>query len=151
MLSMLKKFFIAVGILTVLGVAGLFFAGNKFESVIKEREPEFRQYLTMTAEEQNAYVEKNLGELISIVGKIKGANIGDSASVIEFFKQYPDVSEALILEGRSIVATFILMNEDILKDISAEVHNQLQAESDQLDARNDRMKELIQKYDPRKN
>ena len=143
---MLKKILIAVVIALVLGMFGVGYFVNKIDTAIKAKEPEFRQYITMTVEEQNAYVEKNLGEFMAYIGELKGMKAGESP--MQFIKQDPAASEAFTLMGRSIVASFILANEDILKDLSADVHSKLKAESDQLESRQNHFNEVMQKYIP---
>ena len=143
---MLKKILIAVGILAVLGIVGIVFVGNKIDSAIKAREPEFRQYVTMTVEEQNAYVEKNIESFMQMISKEADTQ---GRAVIEKIKTDPELKTAAIDLGRSIVATFILANEDILKDLSTEVHNSLKSEAEQMDSRNNRFHDIIEKYIPK--
>ena len=68
---MLKKVLIGIGVLVILlaafGIGGMMFLKNKIETKLAEKEPEFRQYITMTAEEQNAYVEKNFFEFFDSI------------------------------------------------------------------------------------
>ena len=143
---MLKKILIAVGILAVLGIVGIVFVGNKIDSAIKAREPEFRQYVTMTVEEQNAYVEKNIESFMQMMTKEADSQ---GRAVIEKIKTDPELKTAAIDLGRSIVATFILANEDILKDLSTEIHNSLKSEAEQMDNRNNRFHDIIEKYIPK--
>lgn len=142
---MLKKLLIVVAILVVIAFGGLGYFANKLDTVIKEHDPEFRQYITMTLEEQNAYVEKNLGDFISYMMKLQG-NEANTAQILEKLKSDPEAFKAGIDMGRAVVASFILANEDILKDLSAEVHNKLQEESSQLEARQNKYNEFLKKY-----
>ncbi len=145
---MLKKIFMIIGVLAVLGIVGIMFLGNKIDSKLKEKEPEFRQYLTMTTEEQNAYVEKNFEKFFSSLAKIDDTNEQLKAAV-ENLKADPEALQAGIAAGRSIVAQLILANEDILKDLSAEVHEKLTAEAREGDSRAEKFKTYMDKYFPK--
>lgn len=141
---MLKKILIAFGILAIIGVIGLLFVGNKIDTAIKEKEPEFRQYLTMTAEEQNAYIEKNMNMLMQMM--ISEANEQGKAA-FEKIKNDPELHAAAVDFGRSIVAGLIMASEPIVKDMAEDIKAKIQAEADALNARSDRYSELMKKYD----
>lgn len=143
---MFKKFFIALGILVILSVVAVMSGGNEINSKLKEKEPEFRQYIAMTTEQQNAYIAKHLEEFFGLIdhdGKIK--------NTLQELKNDPAALDAVINLGRSIVASLILDNEDILKDLSAEIHNKLKAEADEFNSRSEKCNEVIQKYLPKEN
>ena len=144
---MLKKLLMFVGLLAILGIGAMFFLENKIESKFAEKEPEFRQYVTMTPEEQNAYIEKNLFELLDTITNYSTRK--EQATVeIENLKADPEALKAAVALGRSMVASLILANENILKDLSAEVHNKLQAEADEGDSRAEKFKVYSEKYFP---
>ena len=144
---MLKKLLMFVGLLAILGIGAMFFFENKIESKLAEKEPEFRQYVTMTPEEQNAYIEKNLFELLDTITNYSTRK--EQAKVeIENLKADPEALKAAVALGRSMVASLILANENILKDLSAEVHNKLQAEADEGDSRAEKFKVYSEKYFP---
>lgn len=148
---MLKKLLIAIGILAVLGIVGLVFLNNKIDSKLKEKEPEFRQYLTMTTDEQNAYIKKHLDELLSFISESRSTSeeAQKEKAALQEMQNDPSAVQAGIEMGRSLVAALILSNEDILKDLSATVHEKLQAEADQLDSRSDKYNEYLEKYFPK--
>ena len=145
---MLKKLLIVIGFLTVLGIVGLVFVGNKIDSELKEKEPEFRQYVTMTTEEQNAYVEKNFIALFSKLASINETDEKLQNSVAQL-KADSEALQAGIAVGRSLIAGLILANEDILKDLSTEIHNKLKAEAEESDSRADKFKVYMDKYFPK--
>lgn len=147
---MLKKLLIAIGILAVLGIVGVVFLGNKIDSKLKEKEPEFRQYLAMTTEEQNAYIAKHLDEFFSFISDSNSTSeeAQKDKAALQQMQSDPSAVQAGIEMGRSLIATLILSNEDILKDLSAAVHEKLQAEADQLDSRTDKYNEYLEKYFP---
>ena len=145
---MLKKILIAVGILALLGIIGIVFVGNKIDNKLKEKEPEFRQYTTMTVEDQNAYVEKHFNEFFALAASMNEKDEQLKAA-IEQFKNDPEALQAGIAMGRSMVAELILQNENILKDLSAEVHNKLQSEAAEADSRAKNFEVYMNKYFPK--
>lgn len=147
---MLKKILIVIGFLAILGIGGIVFLGNKIETKLAEKEPEFRQYVTMTTEEQNAYVEKNFNEFFNSLANFDETNEKAKAA-IEKLKADPEALQAGIAVGRSMVASLILANEDILKDLSAEIHDKLTAEAAEGDSRVENFKMYMEKYFPEEN
>lgn len=144
---MLKKILMFIGLLAVLGIGAMFFLENKIENKLAEKEPEFRQYVTMTDEQQNAYVEKNLFELLDTVTDYSRRK-EQAKAAIEKLKADPEALQAAVAMGRSMVAQLILNNENILKDLSAEVHNKLTAEANEGDSRAETFKMHMDKYFP---
>ena len=147
---MTKKILIIVGILAVVGVifviGGLYKAGNQMTAEFEKREPEFRQYITMTVEEQNTYVSKNINEVYSSILKLAGVSDEEMAALLntlEELDKIPEVKQAKINWGRSAVARFILDIENIRKDLSEDVLKQLQAESDEYETRLSEYKKQI--------
>ena len=138
---MLKKILIGAGVLALIVVLGFGFLANKINSKLQEKEPEFRQYVTMSTKEQNAYVEKNISELAQIIMHDANANT---------LPQNPEVKAAEIEFGRSVIAGLILSSENIVKDLSEDVKAQFKAEADELDARSHKYTELIKKYSNQK-
>lgn len=140
---MLKKILIGVGVLALIAVIGFGFLANKINSKLQEKEPEFRQYVTMSTEEQNAYIEKNISELAQII--MHDANSTEKAN---FDKMQADLElkAAELQFGRSVVAGLILSSENIVKDLSEDIKAQFKAEADALDARSHKYTELMKKY-----
>lgn len=145
---MLKKFLMVIGALAIIGVIAVvgisYFVNDKIDTAIKEREPEFRQYVTMTTEEQNAYVEKTLGNLTAYFMNF-GGDETNSDEIISEIKKNPELFDATINYGRAVVAGFILNDENITRDLNAEVLKQLKAEYYELKARQDKYHELADK------
>lgn len=137
---MLKKFLMAVGVLAIIAVVAMVVIFNKFDSAIQEKVPEFRQYVTMTTEEQNAYVEKNLDSLIQ---HFMDDNEKDDYQAM---KKNPEVHTALIDFGRSMVATLIVSSE-VYNELDSETKAKIKAESDQRMARNARLNEVFKRYE----
>ena len=145
---MLKKILMFIGLLAVLGIGAMMFLGNKIETKLAEKEPEFRQYVTMTTEEQNAYVEKNFFEFFGAITDYSTRE-EEAKAALEQIKADPEALQAAINMGRSMVAQLILNNENILKDLSAEVHTKLQAEAAEADSRAKNFEVYMNKYFPK--
>ncbi len=151
---MLKKILIGVGILAVLAVIVLGVVANKvvgrFEEVLKEKDPEFRQYITMTAGEQNAYVEKNLDNFLQLLSENTKADDEQTKKLFENMKTDPEVRAAGIELGRSIIASYILKSESLSKNLPEDAKEKFQQEESQFDARLDKYNESMKKYEPEK-
>ena len=150
---MIKKILMVIGALTIIGVivvvGGTYYVGNKITGEIAKREPEFRQYVTMTTEEQNAYVSKNINELYSTILPLAGVNDEEMAEMQTVMKQLdsdPQILQAKINWGRAAVAMFIVDNPNITKDLSADVLQKLQEEKNQYEVRQLEYKKLINEY-----
>lgn len=155
---MIKKILMVIGVLAILGVivlvGGTYYVGNKMMSEIEKLEPEFRQYVTMTTEEQNAYVSKNIDEISISMGEFFGISGEVSAEVKEIFNEMnndPEILQAKINWGRSAVAMFIVDNPNITKDLSAEDLQKFQTEKDEYEVRHLEYKKLVNAYKLKKN
>ena len=142
-----------IGALTIIGVivlvGGTYYVGNKITGELEKREPEFRQYITMTTEEQNAYVSKNVDAFYNLISSLAGESDEELAEFQTVMKQLdsdPEIFQAKVNWGRSIVATFILANENITKDLSADVLQKLQDEKNEKDTNYLEYKKLINEY-----
>ena len=150
---MLKKILMVIGALTIIGVivlvGGTYYVGNNITDELEKREPEFRQYVIMTTEEQNAYVSKNVDAFYNLISSLAGESDEELAEFQTVMKQLdsdPEIFQAKVNWGRSIVATFILANENITKDLSADVLQKLQDEKNEKDAHYLEYKKLINEY-----
>ncbi len=150
---MIKKILMVIGALTIIGVivlvGGTYYVGNKITGELEKREPEFRQYVTMTTEEQNAYVSKNVDAFYNLISSLAGESDEELAEFQTVMKQLdsdPEIFQAKVNWGRSIVATFILANENITKDLSADVLQKLQDEKNEKDTNYLEYKKLINEY-----
>ena len=150
---MIKKILMVIGALTIIGVivlvGGTYYVGNKITGELEKREPEFRQYVIMTTEEQNAYVSKNVDAFYNLISSLAGESDEELAEFQTVMKQLdsdPEIFQAKVNWGRSIVATFILANENIRKDLSADVLKKLQEEKNAKDTNYLEYKKLINEY-----
>lgn len=145
---MMKKVLIVVGILVAIGavIIGVASYGvvKVVDEAIKEKEPEFRQYISMNVEQQNAYVEKNLDFLLE--SAIKDSKKIEEKENLEKVKADPEARKAGMELGRSIIASLILSSDSIVKDLNAEEKSKLRAESDNMSARMEKYFTILDKY-----
>lgn len=155
---MQKKFLIALGVLLILGVISVIVGGDdenhvkdKIAAGFEQREPEFRQYVTMTPEEQNNYVAKNVDDLhvqrLALFGA-KDPKMEEIQPFVKELEKNPEFMQAKISWGRSLVAMTILDFEDITKNLSPETLKQLQSEVDEYEVRRAEYRKLIDLYKP---
>lgn len=149
---MLKKALIGVGILAVLVVAGFVLvvisASSRMEDAFKAKEPEFRQYVTMSVPEQNAYVEKNMRDVLNAFGaKFDDAEFNDFVSKLE---TDPEAKTAGIEFGRSIIAEYILSSNSMADVINDENRAWLKADADAAEARSTQYAAILDKFGPNK-
>ena len=149
---MMRKVLIGVGILIVVGMVIISLMGYEFFKVVNdkfdEHKPELRQYITMTVDEQNSYVEKNLDNIMSWL--VKNADTEDNQVNFEKIKSSPDAKAAGIELGRAMIATAILSSDDLAADLKADMKEKFQKEADELQARMDTWTKITDKYFPNK-
>ena len=148
---MMKKILIAVVVLGVVAVAVIGFGTYKVaDKVLKDKEPQLRQYIQLDEDAQNKYIIDNFDELLSNVDLDKDGEPEDKEE-LERFKELnsqPDIQKALIQVGRSVIATGIIMSDSIVNDMSDDLKAKYQKESEELDSRADRYNKLIEAADP---
>ncbi|MBQ6976404.1 MAG: hypothetical protein IJQ16_07630 [Selenomonadaceae bacterium] len=151
----MKKVFIIIGgillmFAIILGVTtcGILHVADEY---IKEKEPEVRQYVQMTEADQNAYVEKNMDEIfMSISKEIKPDDKELDQAKLEQMKNDPELRDAGIRLGRSILASFAMGSENISKELNADDKAKYQAEADDLEPRIDAYGNALKKYQKEK-
>lgn len=148
---MLKKIFIVIGVLAVIGMGVAVFFTNKIVGEVQQelqaREPEFRQYITMTVEEQNAYVDKSWNDVVKgLIKKVSREGISEEEYNATFSNETPELKAARIEYGRSVIAAIILGMENISKDIPDDIKAKLQAEADDVDNRSKKYDELEEQF-----
>jgi gas vesicle protein len=148
---MLKKILIGVGILAVIGIGAFLFFANKIVGEVKQemqaREPEFRQYITMSVDEQNAYVDKSWNDLMKVIIKrVGGQNISEEEYNATFSNETPELKTARIEYGRSVIAAIILSMDSITKDMPAGIKAKLQAEADDTENRSKKYDALQKQF-----
>ena len=117
----------------------------------KEKEPEVRKYIQMTQAEQNAYIEKHIDELfMSISNEIKPEDDELDKEKLNQMKNDPELRDAGIQLGRSLLASFAMGSENISKELSADDKNKYQAEVDDLETRIKAYSDIMKKYEKAK-
>ena len=152
---MAKKILAVIGAIVIVAfvVLGVTTCGimKVADEALKEREPQLRQYVQMTEEEQNAYVEKNMDELFAGISReIKPDDTKIDKEKLAEMEKDPAVRAAGIQLGRSLVATFIISSDAILKDLSDEDKSKFQAESAEMEKRLEAHSKLVNAYFPKK-
>ena len=151
---MLKKILIVfaiIGVIAVIGFGVLGYGTYKVaDQALKDHEPQFRQYLQMDETAQNKYILDNMTELFTNVDLDKDGEPEDKEKIERLMKlnQQPDIQKAFIDVGRSALATFILLSDPIVNDMSADIKDKYQKESDQLESRLDKYSKLVEVADP---
>lgn len=148
----MKKILIGVGILLVIGAIIVSVAGYKvFQAVdekMTEKEPEIRQYITMTVEEQNAYVEKNLEDFLDMAAK--GSENAQDKEAYNKVKADPEAKAVGVEAGRAIIASWIVNSESLQADLNEELKAKFQKEADDLSNRMDKYSKVLEKYQGQK-
>jgi len=141
---MAKKIFAILGAIFIVAIVvlGVTTCGimKVADEALKEREPQLREYVKMTEEQQNEYVSKNMDDIIASVAaeaKTDSAEDQKARKNFEEMKTDPEYRAACLKLGRSIMAMLVISSEPILADMSAEDKAKYQAESDQLEANMD--------------
>lgn len=140
---MAKKILTVVGVVAFLGLLAVVFMFNKMEAELKEKEPELRQYIAMTVEEQNNYVAANIDKLM------ENFLSGEGKFDYQKMKQDPELNAALINYGRSMVSTFIVTSQ-FYRELDTDTQAKIKSESDQREIRNAKLQALFDKYDTSK-
>lgn len=131
---MLKKILLVVVVLLAAVGAFVIYGTYKvvdvtLDEIVKEHEPQIRQYMQLGEEEQNKYILDNADVIIKdMIADAKPEEKADM-ELMEKAKGDPDVQKALINLGRSVMARGILRLES---DLSAEVKAKYKKEADGL-------------------
>ena len=117
----------------------------------KEKEPEVRKYLQMTEAEQNVYIEKHMDEIFMSISKdIKPDDKELDKEKWEQIKNDPELRDAGIKLGRSLLATFAMGSENLSNELSADDKTKYQMEADELENRLETYNNIMGKYDKAK-
>ena len=131
---MLKKILIGVVVLFIAGAALMTYGTYKVaDEVLKEKEPQLRQYLQLDEAAQNQYVMEHANEVFGDMLK-QDVKPEDKETVERFeaAQKYPEVQQAQLKLGRSLLAEAIIHSDAIVKDLSADVKAKYQAEADKF-------------------
>ena len=146
---MAKKILAIVGAIVIVAfvVLGVTTCGimKVADEALKEREPQLREYVKMTEEQQNDYVSKNMDDIIATVAaeaKTDKSEDQKARKNFEEIKDSPEYRAACLKLGRSIMAMYVISSEPIVADLSEEDKAKYQAESDQLAANLDALSKV---------
>lgn len=144
---MLKKILLAIlAILAVVGAVALYSTYKVVDTSIKLKEPQLRQYVQMDEAAQNKYIVDNYVEIMDGMDINKDGTPEQKAE-LELFKQMnndPNVKQALIEMGRSLMATAVLMSDNVTNELSAEDKTKYERERDQLTTRLENYNKLLE-------
>ncbi len=144
---MLKKILLAIlAILAIVGAVALYSTYKVVDTSIKLKEPQLRQYVQMDEAAQNKYIVDNYVEIMDGMDINKDGTPEQKAE-LELFKQMntdPNVKQALIEMGRSLMATAVLMSDNVTNELSAENKAKYEQERDQLTTRLENYNKLLE-------
>ena len=144
---MLKKVLLVVLVLlAIIGAFALYGGYTVVDDAIKLKEPQMRQYVQMDEAAQNKYIVDNYIEIMDGVDINKDGTPEQKAE-LELLKQVntnPDVKQALIEMGRSLMATAVLMSDNVTNELSADDKAKYQQERDQLTTRLENYNKLLE-------
>ena len=133
---------VVIGIVAA-GVVGLgFFTYGIVKlsnNVMEKLEPEMKQYVKMTTEEQDKYVIDNMENLLL---KLKQFDDEDSIGLI---KTDPAVRQAGIDVGRSLCASVIVDTDSIAAELTPAEKEKYKKEAAETEARNDKFSKEMER------
>lgn len=148
---MIKKILLGLVILGAIGIAIMGYSTYKVaDEFLKEKEPQLRQYIQLDEAAQNKYLFDNMNELFMNVDIDKDGKLEDKENLKRLMKlnEQPEIQNAFVNVGRSVLAGAILYSDSIVKDMSADVKAKYQKEADEFEARADKYSKLVEAADP---
>ena len=135
-----KKVVIGIVAAGVVGL-GVFTYGivKLSNNVMEKLEPEMKQYVKMSTEEQDKYVIDNMENLLF---KLKQFDDEDSISLI---KTNPAVRQAGIDVGRSLCASVIVDTDSIAAELTPAEKEKYKKEAAEAEARNDKFSKEMER------
>ena len=144
---MFKKILLVVLVLlAIIGAFAIYGSYTVVDNAIKLKEPQMRQYVQMDEAAQNKYIVDNYMEIMDGVDINKDGTPEQKAE-LELLKQVntnPDVKQALIEMCRSLMATAVLMSDNVTNELSADAKAKYQQERDQLTTRLENYNKLLE-------
>ena len=144
---MWKKVLLAIlVILAIIGAFTIYGSYKVVDNAIQAKEPQLRQYVQMDEAAQNKYIVDNYIDIMDGVDINKDGTPEQKAE-LELLKQVntaPDVRKALVEMGRSLMATAVLMSDNVTNELSAEDKAKYQQERSQLETRLEKYGELVE-------
>ena len=151
---MLKNILIGVVVLGILvmiylGAATYFVA----QDMLAEKEPQLRQYMQMTEEQQNEWIQTHADEIFELM-QAKPDDPAVDKERLEIFKKAntdPAVQKALVQFGRSAVAMAIVHSNALVQDMSDAVKSKYTAEAEEFEKRFEIYANTAKAVEPRLN
>ena len=131
---MLKKILLTIVAVLVAGGALMMYGTYKVaDEVLKDKEPQIRQYMQLDEAAQNKFVMEHADELLNEIMKqeVKPED-KENVELFNAAQKYPEVQAALLKVGRSFFAEAIVHSDAIVKDLPADVKAKYQAEADKF-------------------
>jgi len=148
---MIKKILLGLVVLGAIGIAIMGYSTYKVaDEFLKEKEPQLRQYIQLDEAAQNKYILDNVNELFMKVDLDKDDKPEDKENLKRLMKlnEQPEIQNAFVNVGRSVLAGAILHSDSIVKDMSADFKAKYQKEADEFEARADKYSKLVEAADP---
>ncbi|MBR6713602.1 MAG: hypothetical protein IKI76_11510 [Selenomonadaceae bacterium] len=141
-----KVLLVILVILAIIGAFTIYGSYKVVDNAIQAKEPQLRQYVQMDEAAQNKYLIDNYLEIMDGVDINKDGTPEEKAE-LELLKQVntaPDVKQALIEMCRSLMATAVLMSDNVTNELSASDKAKYQQERSQLETRLDKYGKLLE-------
>ena len=141
-----KILLVIVVLLAIIGAFTIYGSYKVVDNAIQAKEPQLRQYVQMDEAAQNKYIVDNYMEIMDGIDINKDGTPEQKAE-LELLKQVntaPDVRKALVEMGRSLMATAVLMSDNVTNELSADDKAKYQQERDQLTARLEKYSDLVE-------
>ncbi len=128
-----KKVVIGIVVAGVVGLGVFTYGIVKFStSAMEKLEPEMKQYVKMTHEEQDKYVMDNMEDLLFQFKEY------DTEGRLDLIKTDPAVRQAGLEVGRSLCASVIVDTDSIASGLTPEEREKYKQEAAETDRRNDK-------------
>ena len=134
---MFKKILIGLLILGLVAGVGIalityFAVDSALDEIVKEKEPQLRQYVQLDETAQNQFVLEHGEEWMKIIMKESAPEDKAELELAQKANQDPEVQKAFIQFGRSIFAKGVMRSEAIGKELVADAKAKYQAEADKF-------------------
>ena len=130
---MLKKILLTIVAILIAGGALVIYGTYKAtDEIIKEQEPQLRQYVQMSDADKNEYILTHAEELITQAAANAKPDEREDMELVDKTKNDPAVQKALIDLGRALMAKAIMHSDALVNEMSDSVKAKFKAESDDL-------------------
>ena len=140
-----KILLVVVVLLAIIGALTIYGSYKVVDNAIQAKEPQLRQYVQMDEAAQNKYLIDNFADVMDGIDLDKDGK-PEEKEQLELLKKVnatPDVQQALIEMCRSLMATAVLMSDNVTNELSADDKAKYQQERSQLETRLDKYSNLL--------